>query len=99
MKRIRPMRILQDRAPHPLPTEQSGEAVEGLVEPGWIAQWSFEKLELLLSRPRRFCFEADGDDWIFGAKIFQMRLENPEQELHRIGWLRDLKTMLVSGFV
>lgn len=99
MKGIRAMRIFQDRSSHPLATEQSSEAVEGLVEPDWIAQWSFEKLELLLSRPRRFCFEAGGDDRIFGAKIFQMRLENPEQELHRIGWLRDLKTMLVSGFV
>ena len=69
------------------------------MQPARVAQRRREKIELLTARSSRLEGERDGDDWMFGAKIFQMRLEEAKQNFHGTGRIGNLEMMLVGGFV
>ena len=58
-----------------------------------------KKLKLLPPRPGRLRFQRHGHNWMVGAEIFQMGLEEAEQQLNRVGRIGNLKAMLVARFI
>ena len=64
-----------------------------------IAQRCLEKMKLLLRCLGGLHFHPNRHDRMFGPEGFQMHLKEAEQNLHRAGWIGNVKTMLVARLV
>jgi hypothetical protein len=56
-------------------------------------------MKLLLAGSGGYRFQGNGYDRVGRAEIFQMSLEEPKKQRHRIGRVRNLEAMGVDGFV
>ena len=69
------------------------------MEPARIAQGHLEQIELLTRRPIRLHCECDFYDRLFRAEIFEMVLEEAEQNFQGMSGLGNLEMVLVGGLV
>src|ERR1051325_6589278 len=63
-----------------------------------VSQCGFKQSKLFAGRFDRLCAQCDSNDWMFGSKVLQMRLQHPEQKIDIVSRLRNFENSFVTLF-